>query len=258
MPHFKEDYLPVRHDSDSIGEVPSCDTEALLLQSKERYRRWKYTLQILTGICVALYIILLFGIFFLFKNPQVVITDQRCARQLSITGPGLDSVEYETIMFKGAQEGDNPYKGHPGPDLDAAWSQLTEVRHVSVSPEIMVSINKSNNNAVQLADGTYFGATEVFHQLHCLNLIRQHSYKEYYDVDGRRPPGLTDSSATLRKHLDHCIDILRQNIMCNGDTSVITHNWVQGYEFPYPNFNTKHKCRRFEKIVEWEKDHQVC
>lgn len=75
------------------------------------------------------------------------------------------------------------------------------VRHVSISAEIMISINKFNNNAVQLPDGNYLGATEVFHQLHCLNLIRQHSYKEYYDVDGRRPPGLTDSPSTLRKHL---------------------------------------------------------
>lgn len=65
----------------------------------------------------------------------------------------------------------------------------------------MIAINKSNNHAVQLADGNYLGATEVFHQLHCLNLIRQHSYKEYYDVDRRRPPGLTDSPATLRRHL---------------------------------------------------------
>lgn len=128
------------------------------------------------------------------------------------------------------------------------------VRHVSISLETMVAINKSDVNAVQLSDGNYLGATEMFHQLHCLNLIRQHSYKEYYDVDGRRPPGLTDSPTTLRNHVgrfplprsgewscshspDHCIDIIRQNIMCVGDTSVITHNWVQGYQFPYPDFS---------------------
>lgn len=54
---------------------------------------------------------------------------------------------------------------------------------------------------------------------------------------------------------------------------MITHNWVEGYQFPYPNFSeygaclrvlgltvsadTKHKCRKFDKIVEWEKKNQV-
>ncbi|OKL64633.1 hypothetical protein UA08_00947 [Talaromyces atroroseus] len=255
----KEEYLPLRDggDSDSLEDAIGRDTDNILQRSQQRAMKNARILKVLTGAILVLNILLLFGLFFVFSHPQVVMSDQKCARQLSTIGPGLDAVEYQTVTFKGAQDDVNPYKGHPSPELDAAWGQLTEVRHVSISPEIMVSINKSNNNAVQLPDGNYLGATEVFHQLHCLNLIRQHSYKEYYDVDGRRPPGLTDSPATLRLHVDHCIDILRQNIMCTGDTSVITHNWVQGYQFPYPNFNTQHKCRNFDKIVEWEKEHQI-
>lgn len=140
------------------------------------------------------------------------------------------------------------------------------VRHISITPEVMKAINKSESNAVKLPDGNYLGATEVFHQLHCLNLIRQHSYREYYDVDGRRPPGLTDSPTTLRNHLgeillimfwyrekltqvDHCIDILRQNIMCNGDISVITHNWVEGYQFPYPNFSMYYLSKKMFAVL---------
>ncbi|KAF9885961.1 hypothetical protein FE257_012136 [Aspergillus nanangensis] len=259
MPSSKEDYLPVQYtgDSDSLDDNVGYDTDTLLQTLGGKTKRSRRLLQFMMGISLVLNIILILGTTFLFKHPLATTTDQQCARQLSIIGPALDSVEYETITYRGAQDDDNPYKGHPSPELDAAWGQLTEVRHVSISPEIMAAINKSSSNAVQLPDGNYLGATEVFHQLHCLNLIRQHSYKEYYEVDGRRPPGLTDSQATLRHHLDHCIDILRQNIMCYGDTSVITHNWVQGFQFPYPNFNTKHKCRNFDKIVEWEKNHQI-
>ncbi|KAL5366465.1 hypothetical protein BJX96DRAFT_169954 [Aspergillus floccosus] len=257
-PQSKDKYVPVsyKEDTDSLGDTVVYDTETLL-QPPEKQTRKRDLLSVLTGVCALLNITLLVAIIFLLRPPEPFITDQLCARQLSVTAPALDAIEYETINFRGAQDDDNPYKGHPSPELDAAWHQLTEVRHVSISPEIMAAIDKSNSNAVQLPDGNYLGATEVFHQLHCLNLIRQHSYKEYYDVDGRRPPGLTDSPATLRKHLDHCIDILRQNIMCNGDASVITHNWVEGYQFPYPNFNTKHKCRNFGRIVEWEKKNQV-
>ena len=45
---------------------------------------------------------------------------------ISFIGPALDSVEYEMVTFRGAQDDDNPYKGHPSPELDAAWGQLTE------------------------------------------------------------------------------------------------------------------------------------
>ncbi|EAU32410.1 predicted protein [Aspergillus terreus NIH2624] len=182
-PQSKDKYFPVSYteDTDSLGDTVVYDTETLLQQSEKQTTRKRDLLPVLTGVCALLNIALLVTIIFLLRHPEPFITDQRCARQLSVT-----------------------------------------VRHVSISPEIMTAIDKSNSNAVQLPDGNYLGATEVFHQLHCLNLIRQHSYKEYYDVDGRRPPGLTDSPATLRKHLD-----------------------------------TKHKCRKFDKIVEWEKKNQI-
>lgn len=45
---------------------------------------------------------------------------------MNFIGPGLDAVEYETIIFRGAQDDENPYKGHPSPELDAAWGKLTE------------------------------------------------------------------------------------------------------------------------------------
>ncbi|KAG1883827.1 hypothetical protein F4604DRAFT_1516758, partial [Suillus subluteus] len=50
---------------------------------------------------------------------------------------------------------------------------------------------------------------------------------------------------------DHCIEMIRQNIMCNADVKMITWDWVQGLDTPYPNFNTRHQCRNFEKILDW-------
>lgn len=50
----------------------------------------------------------------------------KVALPINFTGPGLDAVEYETVTFRGAQDDENPYKGHPSPDIDAAWRKLTE------------------------------------------------------------------------------------------------------------------------------------
>jgi hypothetical protein len=50
-------------------------------------------------------------------------------------------------------------------------------------------------------------------------------------------------------YLDHCLEILRQVIMCNGDTGLITFHWVEGNPVAYPDFNTWHSCRDPEAIL---------
>ena len=41
-----------------------------------------------------------------------------------------------------------------------------------------------------------------------------------------------------RKPTDHCIDILRQVLMCNSDTGLVVFHWVQGIGAPTPDFST--------------------
>jgi Mycotoxin biosynthesis protein UstYa len=61
---------------------------------------------------------------------------------------------------------------------------------------------------------------------------------------------------------DHCIDYLRQVLMCHSDVTPITHkkrpagynpalaDWV-------PNFSTPHTCRNFQKIHDWAKKYNT-
>jgi hypothetical protein len=56
---------------------------------------------------------------------------------------------------------------------------------------------------------------------------------------------------------DHCVEMLRQNIMCNADVKMITWDWVEEHRDPYPNFNTRHQCRDYEKILDWAVKHAV-
>lgn len=34
--------------------------------------------------------------------------------------------------------------------------------------------------------------------------------------------------------------------MCNDDLSLVTYNWVQGLDIPFPNFNTYHTCKNWD------------
>ena len=45
--------------------------------------------------------------------------------------------------------------------------------------------------------------------------------------------------------------MLRQVIMCNGDVGVVTNSWVIEFDDAYPDFNSWHKCRKFEPLLEY-------
>ena len=90
---------------------------------------------------------------------------------------------------------------------------------------------------------------EVFHQLHCLNLLRMSTYPDYY-------PKLwwsdtNDKPEKVRAHLDHCIEILRMNLMCLSDVNVFTFHKQPGKEGYWPDYESHHVCRNFEKIKDW-------
>ena len=99
------------------------------------------------------------------------------------------------------------------------------------------------------------------------NLVRQYTYPEYYSTRAlafRDPPKQlrihvgkviqpqSSPTPSLTQHnLDHCIDMLRQKIMCDGDVGAITFNWLSDRDTPSPDFSTWHKCRNFDGIMEW-------
>ena len=45
--------------------------------------------------------------------------------------------------------------------------------------------------------------------------------------------------------------------MCAGDLAVMTYDWVEDRETPFPDFNSHHQCRNFERILEWTKANTV-
>ncbi|MCJ1391221.1 hypothetical protein MMC18_004083 [Xylographa bjoerkii] len=102
--------------------------------------------------------------------------------------------------------------------------------------------------------GGYMASVEVVHQLHCLNFLRKATHQDYYQS---RALEFQDPPHTVRVHLDHCIEMLRQFLMCNADAGLYTHRWIENYPRPYPNFNTWHKCRNFENVLEYAKSHQI-
>ncbi|KAI0907413.1 hypothetical protein F4823DRAFT_564807 [Ustulina deusta] len=80
----------------------------------------------------------------------------------------------------------------------------------------------------------------VYHQLHCLDAIR-HGYWAAIDKvepDHKAEPG----------HIRHCIDYLRQSIMCNADTNLEP---IDGDLGGVTGFGFSRKCRDIVRIMAW-------
>ncbi|RAH48910.1 oxidase ustYa family protein [Aspergillus brunneoviolaceus CBS 621.78] len=178
----------------------------------------------------------------------------------SPTGPPFTHlVEYEDVRFQGSLFDTNPYKGAPNPHLDAAWGHITHMAQLEITAEDMFRLNKplTQVKVAETEGNGYAGGIEVFHQLHCVNLVRQYTYYDYYSQLENRPAEFNDSNETLRLHVDHCIDMLRQVIQCNGDVGVVTRSWVKGRALSYPDFSVWHKCRKLEPIAQYSKAHEI-
>jgi hypothetical protein len=63
--------------------------------------------------------------------------------------------------------------------------------------------------------------------------------------------------ASTNRPAAHCLDILRQQLMCTVDIGVLGKVWWnQDNPTPYPDFNTQHKCRDFEAVRNWAEKNQ--
>lgn len=61
----------------------------------------------------------------------------------------------------------------------------------------------------------------------------------------------------LTYSLDHCLDYLRQVLMCHGDIGIITFRYGKNGRSYKPNFNVTRTCRKFEPLAQWSDLHQA-
>ena len=59
-------------------------------------------------------------------------------------------------------------------------------------------------------------------------------------------------------YLAHCLDIVRQRLMCTVDTGVFGSVWVNRTDpHTFVDFNTKHVCKNFDVIRRWAERNQM-
>ncbi|KUI54253.1 hypothetical protein VP1G_01687 [Cytospora mali] len=188
----------------------------------------------------------------------VVLRPTRQVTDPSLDGvysPAASSVEYYVHRFESAFYNRTAYMGTPSPELNDRWMGLSEYGLSKINDDqakrlyepTMSNLDNRSEHLVTL---------DVFHQLHCLFSIRKYFWPEYYPYDKKLNADGTEDKTTLDwLHWDHCIDSIRQSLMCSGDiTPVVYHIDPRGHGI-FPKLQGTHVCRKWDKIVEWAKEH---
>ncbi len=129
-------------------------------------------------------------------------------------------------------------------------------------PNKTASIVNSSNYAIGLS---------VFHNLHCLHYISKNLdilyHPEYFGLENPeiRRKGSRQATSTRHGvtgglanevHTGHCVDMLRQALMCNADIS--TTVWQTNRDgFLRPAVDTMHICADYAALLQWANERRL-
>ncbi|KAJ3578012.1 hypothetical protein NPX13_g2553 [Xylaria arbuscula] len=129
----------------------------------------------------------------------------------------------------------------PSSEADSAWEDYELIRPVRLTKSQIIQMGKDPEDVSKyddkdwgFGDDAYVGDLDVFHQLHCLNTLRQYAYADYYNMTALNA---SDGSSLIAVHVNHCVDILLQEIQCSGNVGFITSGWVDGQRYPQPDMS---------------------
>lgn len=191
-------------------------------------------------------------------------------------------------MWRKTEYQANQKTGVPTDATDILWDELYHFGMVNWVDTQTAKRLPNRTLAMPGETDRYLMSLDVFHQLHCLNILRRtlwpDRYKDqmfdYWTADGQRnytsgqakhygkPPTIWGTpycgtpEALMKQQtngdwLDHCIENLRLAVMCHSDISVIFWDWEEEQGRPGPQEIEPHTCRNFKKIQEWALRHEV-
>ncbi|KAJ5113603.1 hypothetical protein N7456_002137 [Penicillium angulare] len=186
-----------------------------------------------------------------------------CSQHTSQYSPILEDVriQYSSQSFNGSLVKENIFRQDAGPEVDAAWESLG----INYRP-VRITSNDAEESGLAPDQvkikprygGGYPATVEGLHHLQCLNLLRQSLYYNYDYYHSQGEGTFSNNEQILRYHVSHCLDVIRQQLMCTVGTALLGQVWIYpDNPEPYHDFSTQHKCKNFEKIRRWAQINQI-
>ncbi|KAH0596575.1 hypothetical protein MHUMG1_05693 [Metarhizium humberi] len=247
-------------DDDSNNNIVNTATEDASSPSRRRpiWTRRQATLALLGNLVLLLTSICLLTVA---ARRRPSPSHLECAQKVSPYSPMWEAVEFWEGNFANEFNSSTKYRGPPTLERERAWNDLWHYHLIRVDAAGVAALNQTHagrHAQVKGSDPAHpeFGATiEVFHQLHCLNVLRQYSWPlDRFDPSWGEDlyPSMLQDAATGRTHVDHCIEALRLSLMCAGDITPVL--FLHDKASPLgvrADFNIHHKCRAFDPLVDY-------
>ncbi|KAF2872026.1 hypothetical protein BDV95DRAFT_635637 [Massariosphaeria phaeospora] len=116
----------------------------------------------------------------------------------------------------------------------------------------MAMLQENTTNRAQVLNGDYAGILGVFHHLHCLDTIRRVLHWDHYGP--RASEQALRSGVYSKEHSDHCLDGLRQAVMCHANTDFYSAEWISDSTQPMSKelrSEGKQRCVNWESLDVW-------
>ncbi|KAL9106115.1 MAG: hypothetical protein Q9227_008815 [Pyrenula ochraceoflavens] len=167
-----------------------------------------------------------------------------------------------TIMAHYRDDGPR-YVGVPNLELDRNWEDLVGGRYIRLEDHEVEKLNKDDAEVADLTQvraspgvadvSGFYGSVDMVHNLHCLNTIRKQFDPEYYET--HLDASMKHSHRMkMRMHVDHCIDQIRQAILCHADLTPVTLRPVT-MDDPSADLvgetERQHTCRDWRAVRKW-------
>ncbi|KAH8882945.1 hypothetical protein GQ53DRAFT_831136 [Thozetella sp. PMI_491] len=240
-----------RESDDQQGLLQDEELEDLISQRARDHTlnqrlRWQKL-----HVAVLYLVILCLGLLLAWSLTRVRVQDPFA----EVYSPANQAIEYEDVTFFDNIRNFSPYQMPPSDYVDRIWEDLyTYGDNQRIDAE---SARRLPNATVVIpgTEGDGLVTLEVFHVLHCLNLLRKGLWPDRYPEEAVFRNGERDDFLTT--HYLHCIDRLRQNVMCHSNTGTLYYYWNEEKEVPrwMVNMETPQKCRNFDRIHQWAKEH---
>ncbi|KAF2788874.1 hypothetical protein K505DRAFT_393733 [Melanomma pulvis-pyrius CBS 109.77] len=171
-----------------------------------------------------------------------------------MASPAQHVVKYKEVVFASAFQDETIYQGEPSAKLDELWEDLYNFGISKINREDAMKL-PNKTSALPGDEEHYITELDVFHQLHCLNRLRKALSPDYYNltfVDDQ-----SEEAETERMHIRHCIEHIRQGIVCNADISTVYWAWSPARNATLADARITHTCRDFDAIKNWALENRL-
>ncbi|KAE9385956.1 hypothetical protein BT96DRAFT_891870 [Gymnopus androsaceus JB14] len=156
-------------------------------------------------------------------------------------------IEYKLVNYHlGVGHDVQIYEQPPSEEVDAAWAELTKYSIAKVPQSVSQKLPNETWPVPGSADAPeYIISPDVFHALHCLDLLRMKLHPDYYE---------SKFTINQKGHAEHCIGHIRQSLMCFGDVTINPSQWSKNHGYAFLRTDVAHTCRDFDRLRDWTEE----